>query len=814
MTLGGEILQLSFGPAANSITSHLCNLQGLASTAGTPSEDDPIICDPYITHSVQNEVYVPRVLFVDAKNHFSPWPNHNEQQNMNMNNNTNNLCWKENVEVYSRQKQSNNINDDDTKNPFSFTNDIATFTCNQLDPIQKNAFDKFQSIISSNNGASSVFNNVHSRYHASKYKHVSSQFIYSKTIHSDDDNDRCIKWDDNEEEEENDEDYDEDYQQRKLIKEQQQWNQYEHEVQNELNHAWDTFYKGTAYSSSGTDLARETNTCKQQQEEQKQQLQNPLHYLSWLHYFMPPHPFHSFYAAPLPFDQIINNNHDSSNNNIHQQQPIMHSHYCGRYPSSSSQNIMDGITDTWYNELSDKIRKWLEECDAIKGIQLTIDNDKSLFGGIASNVLEELNDECKSVGKFSVLVYDGDNFDPLQNNASIDNNGNHDNDANNNAYWRSERKVVNTFRSHLNNGLNLHGIEENSDLVLPLSLKQCWKSLKGGSSGNNYDGTLFEASAVGALALEAVTLSYRLLKCSGSRGNKSSKVGIMAGYYQGSGHSSSDDDVFPTVESLSFHEFISSLRPSNAHTMLELSTCMKNSNSIDLDNRLIQGTSIERRRLEEERERNRNSMYYRRSRGRDVSPGLWLEDSDNGGILNPLIPMEGKESNRSQHRHFTMSSSFRPSNHSSPSTSNNSLSTYTTILMEGMGIQYRPQSSVSTIVNQSLSDLTSSHSYAAGTYWSSIFKCCGSDIKNIPVLTVLGNSTRVHSHLNSSAKNMSQALSRKYQGYLSRDCMGGMVPEREDCTDALEKCLSLRDTYEPPMMFDEDEGSYFDDNSD
>jgi hypothetical protein len=807
MTIGGEILQLSFGPAANSITSHLCNLQGLASTTGTSSEGDPIICDPYITHTVQNEVYVPRVLFVDAKNHFSPWPNHNEQKSMNMNSNANNtLCWNENVEIYCRHEQSNNINNHDTKNPFSFTNDIATITCNQLDPVQRNAFNKFQCIISSNNnGASSVFNNVHSRYHASKYKHVSSQFIYSKTIRADDNNERCMKWDDNEEDEEqeNDEYYDEDYQQRKLIKEQQQWNQYETEVQNELNHAWDMFYGGPT-SSSGQQKEEE----EEEEQQQQQQQQNPLHYLSWLHYFMPPHPFHSCYAAPLPFDQIINN-HSSNNNNNHHQQPIMYSHYCGRYPSSSSQNIIDGISDTWYNELSDKIRKWLEECDAIKGIQLTIDNDKSLFGGIASNVLEELNDECKSAGKFSVLVYDGDNFDSLQNNGDADNN------ANNNEYWRSERKVVNTFRSHLNNGLNLDGIEENSDLVLPLSLKQCWNSLNGGSNGNNYDGTLFEASAVGALALEGMTLSYRLLKGGGGSGSKSSsKVGIMTGYYQGSGHSSCDDDVFPTVDSLSFHEFISSLRPSNAHTMLELSTCMKNSNNIDLDNRLIQGTSIERRRLEEERERNRNNMYYRRSRGRDVSPGLWLEDSRNGGILNPLIPMEGKESNRSMHRHFAMSSSFRPSNHLSLSTSNNPLSTYTTIFMEGMGIQYRPQSSVSTNVNQSLSDLTCSHSYAAGTYWSSIFKGCGNNIQNVPVLTVLGNSTRVHSYLNLSAKNMSQALSRKYQGYLSRDCMAGIVPEREDCTDALEKCLSLKDTYEPPMMFDEDEGSYFDDNSD
>mmetsp|Transcript_20045 Transcript_20045/g.25306 ORF Transcript_20045/g.25306 Transcript_20045/m.25306 type:complete len:131 (+) Transcript_20045:1-393(+) len=129
-----------------------------------------------------------------------------------------------------------------------------------------------------------------------------------------------------------------------------------------------------------------------------------------------------------------------------------------------------------------------------------------------------------------------------------------------------------------------------------------------------------------------------------------------------------------------------------------------------------------------------------------------------------------------------------------------------------MGIRYRPQSSVGTVLRQSIYDLTSSKSYAAGIYWKSIFN---GQIQNVPVLTVLGNSTRSYSHLKTTACNTSQSLSRKYQGYLSRDSMGGIVPEREDCTDALEHIMDLRDTYEPPMMFDDEghEGTYFEDNS-
>ena len=81
---GGETLQLSFGPAANAVTSHLCNLQGLASTNTTSGGDNNNdnnnnsynmpLCDPYITHAIHKETYVPRVLFVDGRNHFSEWP--------------------------------------------------------------------------------------------------------------------------------------------------------------------------------------------------------------------------------------------------------------------------------------------------------------------------------------------------------------------------------------------------------------------------------------------------------------------------------------------------------------------------------------------------------------------------------------------------------------------------------------------------------------------------------------------------------------------------------------------------------------------
>jgi hypothetical protein len=80
----------------------------------------------------------------------------------------------------------------------------------------------------------------------------------------------------------------------------------------------------------------------------------------------------------------------------------------------------------------------------------------------------------------------------------------------------------------------------------------------------------------------------------------------------------------------------------------------------------------------------------------------------------------------------------------------------------------------------------------------------------------MGNTTRIHGHLNRTANGLKTALSQKYKGYLRRDNMAGLAPEVEDCEEAKESCLSLRDLYEPPMSGHEwdEEGVYFEDNSD
>ena len=41
--------------------------------------------------------------------------------------------------------------------------------------------------------------------------------------------------------------------------------------------------------------------------------------------------------------------------------------------------------------------------------------------------------------------------------------------------------------------------------------------------------------------------------------------------------------------------------------------------------------------------------------------------------------------------------------------------------------------------------------------------------------------------------------SRSNKGYFSRDVMSGLIPEKDDCEEALEYCRELVDVYEPPL---------------
>jgi hypothetical protein len=131
-------------------------------------------------------------------------------------------------------------------------------------------------------------------------------------------------------------------------------------------------------------------------------------------------------------------------------------------------------------------------------------------------------------------------------------------------------------------------------------------------------------------------------------------------------------------------------------------------------------------------------------------------------------------------------------------------------MMESMGVKYRPGVSIGVVVKDTVVDLTGVESY-----WGSVFRKVQYPASNspqnvlpspreiashAPILSVLGNSTRTYPRLRAISTGFDDSLhSRKNMGYLTRDAMAGVVPEKDDCEEALEFCKELVDVYEPPL---------------
>lgn len=271
----------------------------------------------------------------------------------------------------------------------------------------------------------------------------------------------------------------------------------------------------------------------------------------------------------------------------------------------------------------------------------------------------------------------------------------------------------------------------------------------------------------------------------------------------------------------------------------------------ELHERMMRGTRIEEMRLEQDRNRSRG----RSSSSRNKGPGEWMEDSVGGGVLSSLSGNEIAFGRRADHHHFALLSSLRPSaaesrrcNLAESGGCTGVASAYLRPIMESMGMKYRPEVSSGLVVRDTVAQLT-----GVSSYWGSVFAerlpssataatgtavageklattttqqqqsetaaLSPTDIaNNTPVLSILGNSTRSYPRLNSISTGFVDALhSRSNKGYFSRDVMSGLIPEQDDCEDALEYCRELVDVYEPPMgsglVVGEEIDAYFDEDA-
>ena len=797
---------------------------------------------------------------------------------------------------------------------------------------------------------------MHSRFNATLPSHS------SYNINSSGDTSRHVQWDEEGEEEEDEED---DYyyrnEEEKQEEKRRQLERLEYQQMEErknwntrMEDSWEeTFYGGCANNSNNNsnhnanaeegvhDDAANSNDMRSASTNGSASHSNSAaeREIQWYDYWMPPKPSPTKYQVSLPFDTALTS--DSTTNN--KSSSWSTSFNMGYNPTSGgsgtmSSNASTGITHSWReNVLSESLRKVLEGCDIVKGFNIVVDggdhkscgvadspsssamsngsnkHTKQLsnilagggfHAGLATSLFEELSEECRSAGRWAIMI------DPLSSPSNIDTTFGDENNNTNSS--NTEGNQVHQFRQCVNAGLALHGLSTNSDAFLPVSINGAFTALRGRNDNNDTGSVisnnrmLFEGSAAIALSLEASTLFYRLNRrsssshASGRSGGYRSRIGIQSGFYQGSsgnaGYEDFDNEPYATAPSLTYHEFLACARPSSdrRRSILELDALLRpisypssaaNATPLDgginvasllssggvasvspsilasltssglisgggtntlgeLQKRMMRGTSVERMRMEQNRQQYRSSRNRAATSSSTSEPGDWMEDmTTNTGLLSSLSGNSTPFGKRANHHHFALSTSLRPSASDSRSFTATghdcATSAYLRSMMESMGVKYRPEVSLGAVVKDTVVDLT-----GVGSYWRSVFTDRGrlssgegggnlstqqakqhnnltpNDIaSHTPILSVLGNSTRSYPRLNSISTGFVSALhSRRNMGYISRDVMSCIMPEKDDCEEALEYCQELVDVYEPPMgsglVLGEDENcdldAYFD----
>ncbi|KAH8339704.1 hypothetical protein KR074_009540 [Drosophila pseudoananassae] len=145
---------------------------------------------------------------------------------------------------------------------------------------------------------------------------------------------------------------------------------------------------------------------------------------------------------------------------------------------------------TFNEELTDRIRLYIEECDGLQGFHMLFDIDDG-FGGLAGKCLEHLNDEY---GRASFLV-------PLHYPRAT-------------SYPQADSRLSHCIRV-ANTIMSYHNLSEQATMFTPLStLETIWRNtdLKSRSlSGLQWQAdNLYQTSGVLAAFLDTATLGYRL----------------------------------------------------------------------------------------------------------------------------------------------------------------------------------------------------------------------------------------------------------------------------------------------------------------
>lgn len=817
-----EVLHVALGPAACHVSAHWLNLQGLSATRSSllSSSDGAIngkngggdaapLCSPAIHHfahvlagSGRDAVYVPRAVLVDDPTaaycpspvimpqqqpaneqqqddplHFPTWSGAVERMDVDQ---------QQEQQQQQQQTQSQQYHGLDERESSS---KIMRTTMQQQQ--QPHVSDSFRQ------QAAQLAYGAYSRYRVPPSQQQQHQQPQQSYVSSG----RHVDWD-NEIEEEDEPDEDEEEWKRQLeMQRQQTWQRQQFRpAQDALEDFWNNTGAATTNIGNNTTSPKSIQDAPSPTTTTTTAIQgdNRSHSLLWRDYLMP--PLHPQTCVDTPaasgFDQVVRTYHSA---------------------------MQDNNNRTWFEDvLWEGVRRRLEDCDACQGLTLieTSDNGGGAFAGWGTALLREWNDECPHTGQL-VLSLDGDGDRNAETPSAFSSNTSADdtpeilqNKNSSSNIAKQQRRV----RQQLQRALQLCDQTELADAILPLQLPNL---------NFNRNKSTATSAAIVAAALESATLPFRLQN---NNSTNRSMIGMQS-YYAGS---YSGSFPFGTAHSLSYREWLRNLQRQSANRhVLEMDALLPSnynaSGDIDLYNRLQQGTSLERDH------RMRQPGYSGGiHRGRDVLPGEWMNTTtptttatnpSHGGLLSPLSPtVENaipRNGDRSLHRHFALSTSLRPTtNHKTTATVGN----YVECIMEGMGIRYRPEQSTATVVNQSLAQLTQD-GYGAGSYWKFLFRAAPTNEKkehpqapstflpSLPILITIGNTTRVYPYLHQTAHDAQQMLSHRHVHWLQRDAAQNLLPEADDCTDAVAACWDLRDSYQPPegsgLVVDE-EGMYFD----
>ena len=742
-----ETIQISLGPSANAITAHLLNLQGLAATSS--SNPDNAYCDPETTHYVQgggSGTLVPRVLMVDeAKNQVAATSEQEVSQHSMHQTHSRAFDPSLSCRLYADSFWNGNLQ-------ILGDQALSASTMAARNNKRQNAVDTSQTTSPFWQAASTMAYSPYSRYHCTRESDPSAH-----QYRTDPNNARHVVWDENEEEEEEDPS-------ERAFRQQEAGRRWRTntavDLGQELDRQMDEAFQQQAgrKSSSEEELAQSSPSATQE-----------FYFNHWTDILMP--PWNEKSKLVLPFSS--------------QSQLVPHWNVSYQNDGNNSSSTLPFLQEWKEDTLFENLRHMLEACDhGIQGVSISTEGH-GIYASLATYLLEELKQECKSAGR---LVYHVKHEKNYEANATED--------ASSNALSSSWQEAkVDEIRKKVSSGLALFDFTEKAHAVLPLQLS--------GESGMEF----FHETAQMATALEVSTLPFRFREKKGAQGGLY-QMGLQNAPFLA--HGMSDTSWGNTTARLTFSEYLQVLQPTSLHSMLELdfvSQTMDANRSITnekLFESIQQGTSVER----DQRTRESRGHSYR-TRPRDVSPGSWMRDANansNGtnGMLSSLSYSTSNNNaakfDRSSHRHFALGASIRPILQSPSGGSNGSaMSNYLTCLIEGMGIRYRPERSIATVLNQSLGEMTfgsegGGSNYGAGIYWKHIMPQV-----DTPVLSVLGNSTRAYTPLNEIATDMKVAMkTTRYRGFYNRDVVNSVLPELEDCEEALEACWNKRDVYEPP----------------